>query len=60
VHFARSLVEAEQEGVPLHEGEENLIHISHAEVSAKLVPLIYCRTGEARSRSAVDPGELVH
>jgi len=39
VHFARSLVQAEQEGQPLHEVEEKFIHISHAEVGAYLLSL---------------------
>ncbi|HUN61273.1 MAG TPA: response regulator [Candidatus Sulfotelmatobacter sp.] len=39
VHFARSLAQAVQEGVPLHEVEEELIHISHAEVGAYLLSL---------------------
>jgi len=39
VHFARSLVQAEQESVPLSVVEEKLIHISHAEVGAYLLSL---------------------
>jgi len=38
-HFARSLAQAEHEGVPLYEVEEKLIHISHAEVGAYLLSL---------------------
>jgi HD-like signal output (HDOD) protein len=37
VHFARSLAQAEQEGVPLFEVEEKLIHVSRAEVGAYLL-----------------------
>ncbi len=39
VHFARSLAQAEHEGVPLFEVEEKLIHVSHAEVGAYLLSL---------------------
>jgi putative nucleotidyltransferase with HDIG domain len=39
VHFARSLAQAEQEGIPLFEVEEKLIHVSHAEVGAYLLSL---------------------
>jgi len=38
-HFARALQQAEQEGRPLFEVEEQLIHISHAEVGAYLLSL---------------------
>jgi len=38
-HFARALAGSENEGRPLHEIEEKLIHISHAEVGAYLLSL---------------------
>ncbi len=38
-HFARALAQAEEEGIPLFEVEEKLIHISHAEVGAYLLSL---------------------
>jgi putative nucleotidyltransferase with HDIG domain len=38
-HLARSLVQAEQDGLPLYKVEEKLIHISHAEVGAYLLSL---------------------
>jgi putative nucleotidyltransferase with HDIG domain len=38
-HFARALLQAEQEARPLFEIEEKLIHISHAEVGAYLLSL---------------------
>lgn len=38
-HFARALAQAEEEGRPLYEVEEQLIHISHAEVGAYLLSL---------------------
>lgn len=38
-HFARSLAQAAEEGKPLYEIEEKLIHISHAEVGAYLLSL---------------------
>jgi len=39
VHFARSVAQSEQEGLPLYEVEEKLINISHAEVGAYLLSL---------------------
>ncbi len=38
-HFSRALAQAEEEGLPLFEVEEKLIHISHAEVGAYLLSL---------------------
>ncbi|HKM68321.1 MAG TPA: response regulator [Candidatus Acidoferrum sp.] len=38
-HFARSLAQAQDEGKPLYQIEERLIHISHAEVGAYLLGL---------------------
>jgi len=38
-HFGRALAQAEAEGRPLYEVEEELIHISHAEVGAYLLSL---------------------
>jgi len=38
-HFARALEQAREEGKPLYEIEERLIHISHAEVGAYLLSL---------------------
>ena len=38
-HFARALAQAEEENRPLHEVEESLISISHAEVGAYLLSL---------------------
>jgi putative nucleotidyltransferase with HDIG domain len=38
-HFARALAQSEQEGKPLFEIEESLIHLSHAEVGAYLLSL---------------------
>ena len=38
-HFARALIQARDEGKPLCEIEERLIHVSHAEVGAYLLSL---------------------
>jgi putative nucleotidyltransferase with HDIG domain len=38
-HFARAILQAREEGKSLHEIEERLIHVSHAEVGAYLLSL---------------------